>query len=79
MVDPDRLQPQQPGRGAADQRGQPLVGHADLLVQLVDAAGDHAQRRLGGVDRIGQGRLVWAQPSAGRHQRGHRALVQVFA
>jgi hypothetical protein len=64
VVDADRLQLKQPGRGTADQLGQPLVGQADLLVELVDAASDHAQRRLGGVEGIGQGGLVRAQPGA---------------
>jgi hypothetical protein len=64
MVDADRVQLQQPGCGPADQLGEALVGQADLLVELVDAAGDHTQRRLDGLDRIGQGGLVRAQPSA---------------
>jgi hypothetical protein len=65
MVDADRLQLQQPGRGPSDQSGQPLVGHADLLIELTDAAGDHPQGRLDGLHRIGQGGLLRAQPNAG--------------
>jgi hypothetical protein len=35
-----------------------LIGHTDLLVELVDAASDDAQRRLGGIDPVGQGGLL---------------------
>jgi hypothetical protein len=52
MVDPDRVQLQQPGRGPADECGQPLISLAELLVELVDAAGDRPQRRLDALDRI---------------------------
>ncbi len=76
VIDADRLQLQQPGCGAADQFGQPLVGQADLLVELVDPASDHAQRRFGGLDRIGQGGLVKAQPGAGGDQRRGGAALQ---
>jgi len=78
MVDPDRVQLQQPGGGPADQLGEALVGEAELLVELVDAAGDRPKRRLDALDRIGQGGLVRSQPSAGDDQRGHRQLVQVL-
>ena len=58
MVDADRVQLQQPGCGTADQLGEPLVGQADLLVELLHALGDRAQRRLEAVDRLGKGGLV---------------------
>jgi hypothetical protein len=48
MIDPDRVPLQQPGCGPADQLGEALVGEADLLVELVAAAGDRTQRRLAG-------------------------------
>jgi hypothetical protein len=70
MVDPIACSFSRPGCGPADQLGEALVGEADLLVELVDAAGDRTQRRRAGMDRIGQGRLVRAQPSASGNQRG---------
>ena len=47
-----------------------------ILVQQLDALGDHHQRGLGPVDRIGQGGLVGAQPGAGGDQRRGGAAVQ---
>ena len=65
VVGADRQQPQQPGRGPTDQGGQPLVGQGDLLVQQLDALGDHHQGGLGPVDWVGQRGLVRAQPGTG--------------
>ena len=58
MVDADGMQLEQARCGTANQRGQPMVGQADLLVELLDALGDRAQRRLEAVDRVGKGGLV---------------------
>jgi hypothetical protein len=79
MVVADREQLQQPGSGPTDEDGQPLVGQGDLLVQQLDALGDHHQRGLGPLDWVGQRGLVRAQPGAGDDQRRGGAAVQRFS
>jgi hypothetical protein len=76
VVDPDRQQLQEPGRGPTDQGGQLLVRQRDLGLQQLDALGDHHQGGLAPLDRIGQGGLVRTQPGTGADQRRSGAATQ---
>jgi hypothetical protein len=51
-VDPDAGQREQLRRGGTDQRGQLAVQLVDLALQRLPAAGQRAQRQLGGGGRV---------------------------
>jgi hypothetical protein len=72
VVDPDRQQLQEPGRGPTDQCGQPLISQGDLGLEQLDAAGDCLPRRLAGLGWVGQESLVGSEPGAGGDQLRHR-------